>query len=353
MCNDCDDDNITALPVGPVGPTGATGTSPLVTGTATDNVLTSTGTRVWTGFPAETAWVSGMRLRAANDDLTKILEGEVVTFTAGTLTLDVDYVEGSGSDNAWTLGIAGARGATGSAGSTGATGADGVAGKNAYGTTSAIATSLGANLYTVPLTNTYWGVVGQYIYIGTAGYYQITAINAGVSFQVLDLLYTGNTPANMVASSGLGVSPSGIRGATGSTGATGATGATGSPGADGAGASFSNVVLASTPVTASTDVVMIASVATSGSLVLNSQFEFESTDPVNVTIKLLLNGVEQTAANNARGTSPTAVSALSILNLPYVNQFDVTAGDVVAFRITLSNYAVSTDVTARFVYTIS
>ncbi len=63
------------------------------------------------------AWVPGQRLRAASTDGSKVMDGEVMAYAAGSLTLDVDYVEGSGSHADWTLSLIGERGPPG-AGST-------------------------------------------------------------------------------------------------------------------------------------------------------------------------------------------------------------------------------------------
>jgi hypothetical protein len=83
-----------------------------LSGTSTSSLTIGTGSKVFT-TQANKGWVLGQRLRAASDDGTKILEGEVTAYADTSLTLEVDRVEGSGTHADWTIGLAGPVGATG------------------------------------------------------------------------------------------------------------------------------------------------------------------------------------------------------------------------------------------------
>lgn len=88
-----------------------------LSGTSTTSLTIGTGAKVFV-TQAGKQWVDGQRLRAASDDGTKIMEGEVSPYSGTSLTLLVDYIEGEGDHDDWSLSIAGARGAQG-AGSSG------------------------------------------------------------------------------------------------------------------------------------------------------------------------------------------------------------------------------------------
>ncbi len=59
------------------------------------------------------AWILGQRLRAASGDGTKVMDGEVTAYAGASLTLDVDYTEGSGSHADWSISLVGERGPVG------------------------------------------------------------------------------------------------------------------------------------------------------------------------------------------------------------------------------------------------
>jgi len=79
-------------------------------GTSATSLAIETGTKVFTTQPGK-QWSLGQRLRAASDDGTRIMEGEITGYTGTTLTIDVDYVVGSGSHADWNINIAGHPGA--------------------------------------------------------------------------------------------------------------------------------------------------------------------------------------------------------------------------------------------------
>jgi microcystin-dependent protein len=109
-------------------PTGSIITTPLI-GTSTSSQTVSTSSGLTFSVQANRAWKPGTRLRAASTDATKIMEGETVTYAGSTeLVMEVDYTEGSGSTDSWTLGVCGVRGSSGAQGATGATGATGSSG---------------------------------------------------------------------------------------------------------------------------------------------------------------------------------------------------------------------------------
>lgn len=81
-------------------------------GTSTTSLTIGTGSKVFT-TQAGKQWVLGQRLRAASDDGTMIMEGEVTDYTGDQLTLNVDYTEGAGTHAVWNIGVAGARGSDG------------------------------------------------------------------------------------------------------------------------------------------------------------------------------------------------------------------------------------------------
>lgn len=85
----------------------------LVTATSTTSLtVTGTGEKTFTVLPSK-GFALGMRLRASSDDGTKINEGLVTDYIDTALTINVDYVYGSGTHADWNIGIAGSRGAAG------------------------------------------------------------------------------------------------------------------------------------------------------------------------------------------------------------------------------------------------
>lgn len=84
-------------------------------GTSTTSLSIGTGSKVFT-TQANRAWSVGTRLRAASDDASKVIEGEVTSYSGTTLTIDSDYTIGAGTHADWNISIAGAQGATGADG---------------------------------------------------------------------------------------------------------------------------------------------------------------------------------------------------------------------------------------------
>lgn len=241
-------------------------------------------------------------------------------------------------------GVAGAQGIQGIQGVQGDPGDDGL---NAFGVVRAPATGVAPN-FNVPMTTPEfgdWAGVGQIIYIsGGAGYYQVTSVVAGDSLNVIDLGYAGNDPTAIIA--GCTVSPAGIQGATGATGAAGAAGATGATGATGpAGpmASHTNTKDTSISIPSSTDVSIIAAAADGGDLFISGILNFQSDNPVVVTITPLLNGIAQSGSAFSTNT-PANISALSLGTIAYVDSYLIGAGQTFELRITLDSYAQNTTI---------
>jgi len=127
-------------------------------------------------------------------------------------------------------GITGATGPQGSPGVTGATGPNGI---NAYSLlTSGYTQPAVGGLISVQVPSAYWMQVGQYVFVPSAGYYQV-ASGTVPTFVLQNLGYSGiNIPVGSTVSAAF-ISPGGIAGSTGVTGAQGITGATGPQGSPG------------------------------------------------------------------------------------------------------------------------
>lgn len=229
MCDCQDEINISSIPVGPAGPAGPPGPGAILGGTSTTTIGLGTGT-VSFGLTEDTSFVVGQRVTAIPTlDLTKSMSGIITDYSTTTdlLTVDMDYVVGTGTYSEWTIAVAGDRGATGATGATGstgaagATGATGATGKSAFTTMSSNAISLGGVSYQLPLTDSSFCINGMILFIKDAGYYQITNANPGTLNNIIvdDLLYTGNNTANLL--SGKNVTPAGIKGTNGTNGTDG------------------------------------------------------------------------------------------------------------------------------------
>lgn len=340
MCDFCEENltNIPSGPPGPTGPTGPAGETPVLSGTSTSSVVVGTGSKSFT-TQAGIAWVQGQRVRAVDSTNNNIIEGEITSYSSTTLTINADYIEGSGTISSWTISIVGSRGATGP---TGGNGSSGPTGANAFGTTTGVATSLGANLYTLPILDNLWGVVGQIIFVETAGYYQITAINPNADFTVLDLLYSGNVPANMVSTSGLDVSPAGIRGATGAAGPTGSTGAAGPTGPVGPGFDMLNTTVANTAIPSPTAITMVASAAQTGKLIFTVTAYIKSDAEVELKATLRNNSVATSYLAIVTGALP--ISGSSYVQIAITGLINVTATNVIDVEFDLDDYTQNTEV---------
>ena len=156
-------------PTGKTGPTGSTGvTGPTgATGlgyyglTSTTSIAIGTGSKVFTTNLASTAtsFAVGTRVRVAYTTTpTNFMEGVITAFSSTSLTVNVDYIGGSGTYAVWNIVNAGVVGTTGVTGATGAgtTGATGAAGLGFNGLTSAtsLAIGTGSKVFTTNLAST-------------------------------------------------------------------------------------------------------------------------------------------------------------------------------------------------------
>lgn len=108
------------------GPQGVQGPAPVIAGTSTSVVIVGSGARNFT-TQAGVAWSVGERLRAVNAGGDRVLAGPVSSYNSatGALVLNVDTVQGVGSDNTWTITIVGEQGLQGPPGPSGSTGQKG------------------------------------------------------------------------------------------------------------------------------------------------------------------------------------------------------------------------------------
>jgi Collagen triple helix repeat (20 copies) len=107
-------------PAGDVGPAGPAGAG--WNGTSTSNATIGAGTFTITTQPG-LAYVTGVRARiAAYSAITNWVEGQVTAYstTTGVLTINVALLNGSGTFNNWTVGVAGEKGQKGDTGAAGA-----------------------------------------------------------------------------------------------------------------------------------------------------------------------------------------------------------------------------------------
>lgn len=120
-------------------------------------------------------------------------------------------------------GVTGPTGAQGSQGSPGVTGVTGPAGINAYSTTAGFTQPAVGAAIAIQVPSSYWMQVGQYVFIGSGGYY-VVASGAVPTFSIQNLGYSGvNIPVGSTVAAGF-ISPGGVGGVTGVQGATGAAG---------------------------------------------------------------------------------------------------------------------------------
>lgn len=104
-------------------------------------------------------------------------------------------------------------------GEQGTPGTPGTNGANAFTTTTLAFTvpAISANV-TVPVGATDWMAVGQIVFIASAGYYAVAAIQDALDVVLTNLGYTGNAVPTTVIGSGTAIVPSGIAGAAGEAG---------------------------------------------------------------------------------------------------------------------------------------
>ena len=226
MCDCKDENNISSIPVGPIGPQGPAGPqgpqgpagpSSVLSGESSTNHTIGTGVASF-ALDHEAELFIGQRARAASPDGTKIMEGEIISYTFPTLEIDVDYTEGVGTNNDWNIFGVGTRGATGA---TGATGPAGTTGQSAFTTMSA-GVSMGSNLYRLTVTNSSWLNVDSYVYVDTAGAYKVNTIVSPTEIVVFNPGYSDNTPGHLVGSGlNLKVTATGQKGDAGTNGTNG------------------------------------------------------------------------------------------------------------------------------------
>ena len=111
-------------------------------------------------------------------------------------------------------GVTGPTGPQGNQGSPGVTGTVGVGGINAYSTTFGFTQpAVGADI-AVQIPSGYWIQLGQFVFIGSGGYYQV-ASGAVPTFSLQNLGYSGiNIPVGSTVATGM-ISPGGVAGVTG------------------------------------------------------------------------------------------------------------------------------------------
>lgn len=84
-------------------------------GTSTTLNTVGTGSKTFTTQPGK-QWQVGQYLRINNPAVSLVMSGHVTAYSGTTLTLSVDYTEGSGTGNNWIIQLSGERGAAGPAG---------------------------------------------------------------------------------------------------------------------------------------------------------------------------------------------------------------------------------------------
>lgn len=81
-------------------------------GTSTTSVSFGTGSKTWT-TQTGLAYVPGSRIRAVEVGSSQWMEGEIISYSGGTLNVSVDLFSGIGTYANWVFSIAGVRGAQG------------------------------------------------------------------------------------------------------------------------------------------------------------------------------------------------------------------------------------------------
>jgi hypothetical protein len=155
-----------ATGVGTIGATGATGVgSPGATGLGYNGLTSSTSFLIGTGSKAfttnlaatSTAFAVGNRVRVSYTTTpANFMEGSITAFSGTSLTVNVDYIGGSGTYASWNITVTGAVGATGPQGATG------VGANGNPGATGATGPS-GLTTFSLPET----GATASYILMGT------------------------------------------------------------------------------------------------------------------------------------------------------------------------------------------
>lgn len=219
MCVNCND-NINAVVVysGPAGPQGIDGlNAKMNAASVTSNTIASSGSKTFALTPnlLNLGWAVGQRLRVSNfSNTSNWMEGVISSVSSSSVTITADLQGTGGTFSNWVISIAGNPGTQGVQGAQGPNGPQGV---SSY-TLTVAATNVGTNLWELQVQNTLWMVVGQVLFIETCGYFQVTVITNLNTVTVQDLLYSGNTPANLNPVIGtLGVGPGGLAGTSGTS----------------------------------------------------------------------------------------------------------------------------------------
>lgn len=227
-------------PQGPQGATGAAGTngtngvnSQMTRQSNTGRTIASSGSLSfsYTSIASNLGWIVGERLRVAAD-ATNFMEGEITSVSSTSVTIAVDYSEGSGTYSLWNISVAGTRGATGPTGPIGPQGNVGPASVlKVTSTTSASITSSASRTLTYTSTPTLGWAIGTRLRVANSS----TAFMEGEVTAVSEFSVT----IAMDYSEGSGtfsswnISVTGPRGATGAQGPQGNIGFTGATGPQG------------------------------------------------------------------------------------------------------------------------
>lgn len=159
------------------------------------------------------------------DTSAVVFAGHAITLASGSgtstaiATQTIGLARSTGSNAiVFASGQTGATGAAGTNGTNGTNGANGAAGTNAFTTTSAsfAMPAIGSSVSVTVGTNA-WAVIGQTVFVATAGYMTIAGTTGGL--QLTNLGYLGNASSGTTIAGASQVSPAGVIGATGAPGA--------------------------------------------------------------------------------------------------------------------------------------
>jgi hypothetical protein len=216
-------------PQGLQGNTGSAGLNAQMTrGSTTSRTISSSGSQVFSISSSNLGWAVGERLRAAFD-ATNFMEGEITSVSTNSVTIAMDYSEGSGTYSVWTLSVAGARGATGPAGPQGSVGPASVLTVTSTTSTS-INTGLSRTLNYASTPTIGWAIGTRLRFAASSTVFtegEVTAVSATSVTIATDYSEGSGTFSSWT------ISVAGPRGATGATGAQGPQGVQGPTGATG------------------------------------------------------------------------------------------------------------------------
>lgn len=130
------------------------------------------------------------------------------------------------------------------------------------------------------------------------------------------------------------------RGAQGKQGPQGETGPTGT-------LSLNQTRIGVKPISAQTDLVVIASAASSGNLFFFGQLEIDSNSSIKATVTVLINATAQT---NVLTSFTTGTGGAFYVVIPVSDLLTVTTADSVSLRVELSDYTKSATAFGRVQY---